>query len=117
MGSYVPADQAHIGVVDHLFTRIGASDRLAEGASTFMVEMVESAHILNHAGTRSLVILDEVGRGTSTYDGLAIAWAMVERLAAICAKTMFATHYHQMSALAEQYACVANFRVRVKVVG
>src|SRR5262249_13102506 len=80
MGSYVPATEARIGIVDHLFTRIGASDRLAEGESTFMVEMVETAHILNHATSRSLIILDEVGRGTSTYDGLSIAWACIEFL-------------------------------------
>jgi DNA mismatch repair protein MutS len=87
------------------------------GQSTFMVEMIESANILNHATDRSLVILDEVGRGTSTYDGLAIAWAMIEHLASISAKTMFATHYHQLNALADQMPGIANFRVAVEEFG
>lgn len=117
IGSFVPARACRIGLCDRIFARIGAKDELAMGQSTFMVEMIESANILNHATERSLVILDEVGRGTSTYDGLAIAWAMVERLAEIGAKTMFATHYHQLNALADQVPGVANFRVSVEEIG
>ena len=117
IGSFVPAQTARIGLCDRIFARIGAKDELALGQSTFMVEMVESANILNHAMERSLVILDEVGRGTSTYDGLAIAWAMVEHLAGIGAKTMFATHYHQLNALADQIPGIANFRVAVEEFG
>jgi DNA mismatch repair protein MutS len=116
-GSYVPAKVCRMGICDRVFARIGAKDELALGQSTFMVEMVESANILNHASAPSLVILDEVGRGTSTYDGLAIAWAMVEHLASIGAKTMFATHYHQLNALAGQVPGVANFRVAVEELG
>lgn len=117
IGSYVPATSARLGLCDRIFARIGAKDELALGQSTFMVEMVESANILNHAMERSLVILDEVGRGTSTYDGLAIAWAMVEHLASVGAKTMFATHYHQLNALADQVPSIANFRVAVEEFG
>ncbi len=117
IGSFVPAKSCRLGLCDRIFARIGAKDELALGQSTFMVEMVESANILNHATVRSLVILDEVGRGTSTYDGLAIAWAMIEHLASIGAKTMFATHYHQLNALAEQMAGVSNFRVAVEEFG
>lgn len=117
MGSFVPAKSAKLGLCDRIFARIGAKDELALGQSTFMVEMVESANILNHASEQSLVILDEVGRGTSTYDGLAIAWAMVERLAEIGCKTMFATHYHQLNALADDLPAVRNFRVSVEEVG
>jgi DNA mismatch repair protein MutS len=117
IGSYVPAKKCVIGLCDRIFARIGAKDELALGQSTFMVEMLESANILNHATERSLVILDEVGRGTSTYDGLAIAWAMVEHLAAIGAKTLFATHYHQLNALADQMPNVANYRVAVQEFG
>lgn len=117
IGSFVPAEACTLGLCDRIFARIGAKDELALGQSTFMVEMVESAAILNHASPRSLVILDEVGRGTSTYDGLAIAWAMVEHLAAVGAKTMFATHYHQLNALADQIPGVANFRVSVEEYG
>ena len=117
IGSFVPAKSCRMKLCDRIFARIGAKDELALGQSTFMVEMIESANILNHASASSLVILDEVGRGTSTYDGLAIAWAMVERLAQIGAKTMFATHYHQLNALAEQVSSVANFRVAVEEVG
>ncbi|MBI5708538.1 MAG: DNA mismatch repair protein MutS [Armatimonadetes bacterium] len=117
IGSFVPAKSCRLGMVDRIFARIGARDELALGQSTFMVEMVESANILNHATGRSLVILDEVGRGTSTYDGLAIAWAMVERLAEIGALTLFATHYHQLNALAQQLQKVANFRVSVEEFG
>ncbi len=117
IGSFVPAKTCRLGLCDRIFARIGAKDELALGQSTFMVEMIESANILNHATDRSLVILDEVGRGTSTYDGLAIAWAMIEHLAALGAKTMFATHYHQLNALADQMPGVANFRVAVEEFG
>ncbi len=117
MGSFVPADQAVIGLTDRVFARIGARDELASGQSTFMVEMTEAAHILHHATDRSLVILDEIGRGTSTFDGLAIAWAIAERLAEIRAKTLFATHYHQLNRLAEQFPQVKNFRVAVREEG
>jgi len=117
IGSYVPAASCELGICDRIFARIGAKDELALGQSTFMVEMIESANILNHASPRSLVILDEVGRGTSTYDGMAIAWAMIEHLAAIGCKTMFATHYHQLNALADQIPGVANFRVSVQEFG
>lgn len=117
IGSYVPATQCSAGLCDRIFARIGAKDELALGQSTFMVEMVESANILNHASPRSLVILDEIGRGTSTYDGLAIAWAMVEYLHGVGCKTMFATHYHQLNELAHQLVGVANFRVSVEEIG
>ncbi len=117
IGSFVPAKGCRVGLCDRIFARIGAKDEIALGQSTFMVEMVESANILNNAGPRSLVILDEVGRGTSTFDGLAIAWAMVEHLAAVGSKCLFATHYHQLNALADQVEGVANFRVSVEEVG
>ncbi len=117
IGSFVPAKKCSLGLCDRIFARIGAKDELALGQSTFMVEMVESANILNHATPSSLVILDEVGRGTSTYDGLAIAWAMVEHLASVGAKTMFATHYHQLNELAETLEGVANYRVAVEEFG
>ena len=114
VGSMVPADEAEIGVVDRVFTRVGAHDDLASGQSTFMVEMHETAIILNNATARSLVILDEIGRGTSTYDGLSIAWAVAEGLHGIGAKTLFATHYHHLNDLAERLDGVQNFRVAVK---
>ncbi len=117
IGSFVPAKSCKVGLCDRIFARIGAKDELALGQSTFMVEMVESANILNHASSSSLVILDEVGRGTSTYDGLAIAWAMIEHLVQVGAKTMFATHYHQLNSLAEQMPTVANYRVAVEELG
>ncbi|MBC8064489.1 MAG: DNA mismatch repair protein MutS [Chlorobia bacterium] len=117
IGSFVPATSCRMGLCDRIFARIGAKDELALSQSTFMVEMIESANILNHATERSLVILDEVGRGTSTYDGLAIAWAMIEHLASLGAKTMFATHYHQLNALADQMPGIANFRVAVEEFG
>jgi DNA mismatch repair protein MutS len=117
IGSFVPATKAVLGLCDRVFARIGAKDELALGQSTFMVEMIESANILNHATERSLVILDEIGRGTSTFDGLAIAWAMVEHLVGIGAKTLFATHYHQLNALADQLPGIANFRVAVEEIG
>lgn len=117
VGSFVPARACKLGLCDRVFARIGARDDLASGQSTFMVEMAEAANILNHATDRSLVILDEVGRGTSTYDGLAIAWAILERLVEVGAKTLFATHYHQLNALAEQTPAVQNLRVSVQEVG
>ena len=115
MGSYVPAEQAHIGVVSQLFSRVGASDDLARGRSTFMVEMVETAAILNQADDRALVILDEIGRGTATYDGLSIAWATLEHLhAANKCRALFATHYHELTALAGKLEGVDNATVAVK---
>ena len=118
MGSFVPARSARLGVVDRVFTRIGASDNLARGRSTFMVEMSETAAILHTATARSLVLLDEVGRGTSTYDGLAIAWAAVEYMhARTRAKTLFATHYFELTQLAEQLSGVKNYHVSVKETG
>ena len=118
MGSFVPARSARLGVVDRVFTRIGASDNLARGRSTFMVEMTETAAILHTATSRSLVLLDEVGRGTATYDGLAIAWAAVEYLhSRVRAKTLFATHYFELTELAEQLAGVKNYHVSVKETG
>ncbi|HWD14565.1 MAG TPA: DNA mismatch repair protein MutS [Pseudochrobactrum sp.] len=115
MGSYVPATSAHIGIVDRLFSRVGASDDLARGRSTFMVEMVETAAILNLAGERSLVILDEIGRGTATFDGLSIAWASVEYLhEKNRCRALFATHFHEMTALSEKLARLANVTMRVK---
>jgi DNA mismatch repair protein MutS len=118
MGSFVPARSALLSVVDRVFTRIGASDNLARGRSTFMVEMTETAAILHTATARSLILLDEVGRGTSTYDGLAIAWAAIEYLhARVRAKTLFATHYFELTDLAEQLAGVKNYHVSVKETG
>ena len=115
MGSFVPARHAHVGVVDRLFSRVGASDDLARGRSTFMVEMVETAGILNQATDRSLVILDEIGRGTATFDGLSIAWATVEHLHEVSrCRALFATHYHEMTALAGRLASVANVTMDVK---
>lgn len=117
IGSFVPAESCRVGLCDRIFTRIGAKDEIALGQSTFMVEMVESANILNNCTSRSLLILDEIGRGTSTYDGLAIAWAMVEYLAKVKAKTLFATHYHQLNAIADQIQGIANYRVSVEETG
>ena len=117
MGSYVPADQASIGIVDRIFTRVGAMDDLRRGQSTFMVEMSETANILNNATPRSLVILDEIGRGTSTYDGLSIAWAVAEELVqkdGKGVKTLFATHYHELIDLALTQERVRNFSVAVR---
>jgi len=115
MGSFVPADDAHIGIVDRLFSRVGAADDLARGRSTFMVEMVETAAILNQAGPRALVILDEIGRGTATYDGLSIAWAVVEHLhAANRCRALFATHYHELTALARKLPGLSCHCMRVK---
>jgi DNA mismatch repair protein MutS len=116
-GSFVPADEAHIGLVDRIFTRVGASDNLTGGQSTFMVEMVETANILNSATHRSLILLDEIGRGTSTYDGLSIAWAVAEHIhdrAQLGARTLFATHYHEMTQLELQRDGIRNYRVAVQ---
>jgi DNA mismatch repair protein MutS len=115
MGSFVPAQSARLGLVDRLFSRVGASDNLARGRSTFMVEMVETAAILAQATRNSLVILDEVGRGTSTYDGLAIAWAVVEAVhdANQC-RCLFATHYHELTRLAETLPALSNRHVRAR---
>ncbi len=114
MGSFVPAKSARIGIVDRLFSRVGAADDLARGRSTFMVEMVETAAILNQAGERALVILDEIGRGTATYDGLSIAWATIEHLHDVNgARTLFATHYHELTALAGKLDRLKNATVRV----
>ena len=116
IGSFVPADAAEIGLVDRIFTRIGAHDELHAGRSTFMVEMVETAEILNHATHRSLLILDEIGRGTSTYDGLAIAWAIIEYLhnhPRLKPRTLFATHYHELVGLADLLPLVSNYNVAV----
>jgi DNA mismatch repair protein MutS len=118
MGSFVPAQKVRLGIVDRVFTRIGASDNLARGRSTFMVEMTETAAILHTATPRSLILLDEVGRGTATYDGLAIAWAAIEYLhARTRAKTLFATHYFELTELAEQLSGVKNYHVSVKETG
>ncbi len=119
MGSFVPAAEATIGLVDKIFTRVGASDNLSQGESTFMVEMLESASIMNNLSDRSLILLDEIGRGTSTYDGMSIAWAMVEYIhnhPAARAKTMFATHYHELNELEEILPRVKNYNVSVKEV-
>jgi len=114
-GSYVPADRCEIGVVDRLFSRVGAADDLARGRSTFMVEMVETAAILNQAGPRALVILDEIGRGTATYDGLSIAWAAIEHLHEVNrSRALFATHYHELTALPDRLDRCANVTMRVK---
>jgi DNA mismatch repair protein MutS len=120
IGSFVPARKARIGIVDKIFTRVGASDNISQGESTFMVEMIESASILNNISNRSLVLLDEIGRGTSTYDGIAIAWAMVEYLhdhPTARAKTLFATHYHELNEMADALERIRNFHVSVKEVG
>ena len=115
IGSFVPARAAHIGVIDRLFSRVGAADDLARGHSTFMVEMVETAAILNQAGARSLVILDEIGRGTATFDGLSIAWATIEHLhEANRCRALFATHFHEMTALAAKLPRLHNATMRVK---
>jgi DNA mismatch repair protein MutS len=117
IGSLVPARSATIGVVDRIFTRVGASDNLARGQSTFMVEMSETANILNHATARSLIILDEIGRGTSTFDGVSIAWAVAEYLHdnnEVAAKTLFATHYHELTDLAITRERIANFNIAVR---
>jgi len=114
-GSFVPAVEARIDLVDRIFTRIGASDDLARGQSTFMVEMTETANILNNATLRSLIVLDEIGRGTSTFDGLSLAWSIVEHLHhQVGAKTLFATHYHELTELAARLPRLKNFNVAVR---
>ena len=118
IGSWVPARKAIIGIVDRIFTRVGAVDDLTAGKSTFVVEMEETAVILNHASKSSLVLLDEIGRGTATYDGLSIAWAVSEYLAReIQSKTIFATHYHELNNLANNHENVKNFQVEVEETG
>jgi DNA mismatch repair protein MutS len=120
MGCFVPAKQANIGLVDKIFTRVGASDNLSSGESTFMVEMNETASILNNLSDRSLILLDEIGRGTSTYDGISIAWAIAEYLhnhPSAKAKTLFATHYHELNELTNTFNRIKNFNVSVKEVG
>jgi DNA mismatch repair protein MutS len=118
MGSYVPASAARIGLADRIFTRVGASDNLVRGQSTFMVEMSETSAILHTATDRSLVLLDEIGRGTATYDGVSIAWAVSEHLhERIGCKTVFATHYHELTQLADEFTGVRNFNVAVREVG
>jgi len=114
-GGYVPAAEAHIGVADRVFSRVGASDDIARGRSTFMVEMIETAAILHQASERSIVILDEIGRGTSTFDGMSIAWAAVEHLhdKSRC-RGLFATHYHELTALSERLPRLENVSMRVK---
>jgi DNA mismatch repair protein MutS len=114
-GCFVPAERMRLGLVDRIYTRIGASDNVARGRSTFMVEMTETAAILNTATARSLVLLDEMGRGTATYDGLSLAWATVEHLHdSVGARTLFATHYHELTLLAERLLRLKNVRVTVK---
>ena len=120
IGSFVPADKAKIGVVDRIFTRVGASDDLASGQSTFMVEMTEVANILRNATAKSLLILDEIGRGTSTFDGLSIAWAVIEHISntkLLGAKTLFATHYHELTELEGKIPGVNNYCIAVKEKG
>ena len=115
LSSVIAAGRPTIGVMDRIFTRIGASDELHAGQSTFMVEMVETANILNNASDRSLVVLDEIGRGTSTLDGLSLAWALAEHIAAnIRCRTLFATHYHELTELAERFKGVRNLNVAVR---
>jgi DNA mismatch repair protein MutS len=120
MGCFVPAQKAEIGLVDKVFTRVGASDNISSGESTFMVEMNETASILNNISPRSLILLDEIGRGTSTYDGISIAWAIAEYLhenkKAKC-KTLFATHYHELNEMTHKFDRIKNFNVSVKEVG
>ncbi len=119
-GSFVPAKSAHIGIVDRIFTRVGASDNITAGESTFLVEMHETANILNNATNKSLILLDEIGRGTSTFDGISIAWAITEYLhenPAVAAKTLFATHYHELNEMAEIFPRIKNMRAEVKEYG
>ena len=120
MGSFVPAQKAELGITDKVFTRVGASDNISSGESTFMVEMNETASILNNLSDRSLVLLDEIGRGTSTYDGISIAWAIAEyihQLPKLKAKTLFATHYHELNEMTNTFSRIKNYNVSVKEVG
>ena len=120
MGSYVPAEKAEIGYVDKVFTRVGASDNISSGESTFMVEMNETANIVNNISNRSLILLDEIGRGTSTYDGISIAWSIAEYLhnhTKFHPKTLFATHYHELNELAEKYHRIKNYSIATKEIG
>ena len=116
IGCFVPAESATIGIVDKIFTRVGASDNISQGESTFMVEMNETASILNNVSDRSLILLDEIGRGTSTYDGISIAWAIAEFLHqhSTQAKTLFATHYHELNEMTNSFKRIKNFNVSVK---
>ena len=117
MGCYVPAESARIGMVDRIFTRVGASDNISAGESTFMVEMTEAASILNNLTARSLVLFDELGRGTSTYDGISIAWAIVEYIhehPSAHARTLFATHYHELNEMAQSFQRIRNYNVSVR---
>jgi DNA mismatch repair protein MutS len=120
MGSFVPAERANLGLIDKVFTRVGASDNISSGESTFMVEMNETASIMNNISPRSLILLDEIGRGTSTYDGISIAWSIAEYLHShgdFRPKTLFATHYHELSELANKFPRIKNFNVSVKEIG
>ena len=117
IGSFVPAKKAEIGLVDRIFTRVGASDNIAAGESTFLVEMQEAANILNNATSKSLILLDEIGRGTSTFDGISIAWAITEYLhenTSLSAKTLFATHYHELNEMSEIFPKIKNYKVEVR---
>jgi DNA mismatch repair protein MutS len=117
IGCFVPANKAEIGIVDHLFTRVGASDNLAGGESTFLVEMIEAANILNNATKNSLILLDEVGRGTATFDGLSLAWAITEYLHEnphVAARTLFATHYHELTVLEDTLDRLSNYHASVQ---
>jgi DNA mismatch repair protein MutS len=117
IGSFVPAASAEIGIVDKIFTRVGASDNISLGESTFMMEMLETASILNNLSPRSLILLDEIGRGTSTYDGISIAWAMVEHIhehPVARAKTLFATHYHELNEMEKTFPRIKNYNVSIK---
>jgi DNA mismatch repair protein MutS len=117
MGSFVPAKYARIGIVDKIFTRVGASDNISQGESTFMVEMIETASILNNISDRSLILLDEIGRGTSTFDGISIAWSIAEYLhenKMAKPKTLFATHYHELNEMTNKFARIKNFNVSIK---
>ena len=119
IGSFVPAEAAEIGIVDKIFTRVGSSDNISMGESTFMVEMNETASILNNLSERSLILLDEIGRGTSTYDGVSIAWAIAEYLHENSnkSKTLFATHYHELNDMSSIFDRIKNYNVSVKEVG
>jgi DNA mismatch repair protein MutS len=117
IGSFVSAKSAAIGLVDRIFTRVGASDNITAGESTFLVEMQEAANILNNASTKSLILLDEIGRGTSTFDGISIAWAITEYIhdnPEVAAKTLFATHYHELNEMAELFPRIKNYKVEVR---